>query len=57
MYIPLYDAPWLPPAQYCVRPLELFFENVEYDGKIVPRFVKIIDEEIIAILMTSKSDS
>lgn len=38
--IPCHDA----------RPLEMWMENVEKDGKIIPRFQKIIDPAIIAEL-------
>jgi len=50
MYKPLYRADWLAPAQCCVRPIEMFFEEVEFEGKTVPRFVKITDPKVISKL-------
>lgn len=32
-----------------VRPKSMFFENIEVDGKLVPRFRKISDEEFALI--------
>ena len=30
-----------------VRPYEMFFETVERDGKVMPRFTKISEEEAL----------
>lgn len=42
LYHALYDCPELAEEYgnnpYFVRPYDMFFETVEYDGKIVPRF-------------------
>jgi hypothetical protein len=48
IYRPLYKNTFLPPADFCARPYEMFIENVEKNGKTVPRFQKITDREIIA---------
>lgn len=41
VYVTLYEnelsALW-------VRPAEMFLENVEVNGKLIPRFTKIVDE-------------
>jgi hypothetical protein len=55
MYRPLYNAEWLPPAQCSVRPLEMFFEEVEYQGKTLLRFTKITDQGIIEKLTEIKN--
>jgi hypothetical protein len=47
LYRPLYENIFLAPANYCARPLGMFMENVEKDGKIIPRFTKIDDEGVI----------
>ncbi len=38
IYRPLYDCEWLENYELCVRPVEMFMENVEHNGVIVPRF-------------------
>lgn len=38
VYIPLYVIPQHSGLRLQVRPLEMFVEDVEYNGKIVPRF-------------------
>lgn len=42
IYKPLYDASstWLGACKLAVRPLSMWFEDVEWDGKKVQRFVK-----------------
>lgn len=50
LYVPLYENTFLAPADYVVRPLEMFMENVEVDGVSVPRFRKITDPETIKAL-------
>lgn len=50
LYRPLYENEWLKPANYCARPLEMFNESVEKDGKIIPRFELITDSDVISSL-------
>ena len=38
LYKPLYDCPELPDGQLFVRPYDMFTEEVEVDGQMVPRF-------------------
>lgn len=52
LYRPLYANDLLPPADVHARPLEMFLENVEKDGVIVPRFSQITDHALIATLET-----
>ncbi len=47
IYRPLYENGWMVPAHYQSRPFEMFMENVEKDGKTMPRFTKIIDPALI----------
>jgi hypothetical protein len=47
LYRPVYMNDWMGECDYQARPLEMFVENVEKDGKVVPRFEKIIDDGII----------
>ena len=47
IYRPLYQNTFLGKAQYCIRPYEIFIGQVEKGGKMVPRFVKIEDKEVI----------
>lgn len=35
-YRPLYKNTYLTPADFSVRPLDMFMENVEKDGKVIP---------------------
>jgi len=42
LYQALYEKPW---AEYCVRPVKMFFEEVEWEGKKVPRFAYIGDKK------------
>jgi hypothetical protein len=37
------------------RPLQMFFEPAEWKGKIVPRFTRIVDPELIAQLQAIKA--
>lgn len=41
VYTSLYDAPGFPTGSLWVRPKKMFEEEVEVDGKKVPRFRKI----------------
>lgn len=56
VYRPLYDAAVYKAAQdlgipcFDNRPLEMWMEDVEKDGKKIPRFRKITDETVIAKL-------
>ncbi len=47
IYRPLYANTFLAPADYSIRPLSMFIENVEINGKTVPRFQKIEDLKIV----------
>ncbi len=42
VYRPLYESE----HEFFVRPLEMFSEEVELDGRLVPRFVKVDDERV-----------
>ncbi len=50
LYRPLYENTFLAPADYCVRPFEMFIETFEKDGAQVKRFTHITDPELIAQL-------
>lgn len=50
LYRPLYENDFLVDAQYCIRPLGMFLEEVEKDGITMPRFRKITDADVIAKL-------
>jgi len=50
IYRPLYDAPDLAPAMYYVRPIELFFDTVEYNGTQLPTSSKSPTLNLIAKL-------
>jgi hypothetical protein len=50
VYRPLYKNKFLTGANFCLRPYEMFLGTVEKNGVVVPRFKKIIDEEIISAL-------
>lgn len=43
LYKPLYEYPLK--EDYVIRPYEMFFENVEFDWKIIPRFEYIWDKK------------
>lgn len=47
IYRPLYKNISLNDAQFYARPLDMFIENVQKEGKTVPRFTKITDESVI----------
>ena len=47
LYRPLYNSEWMPPASYQARPLEMFLENVEKGGAVIPRFALITDPSLI----------
>jgi hypothetical protein len=51
IYRPLYEAPVYKAGFYSdIRPLSMFMENVEKDGKTFERFQKITDIKIISEL-------
>ncbi|MEK7538356.1 MAG: DUF1653 domain-containing protein [Patescibacteria group bacterium] len=54
LYRPLYKNTFLAPANYCARPYDMFIGTVEKDGKIIPRFQKILDPDIIGKLRIIK---
>jgi hypothetical protein len=48
IYKPLYDLQdWLETAHFAVRPLTMFLEEVEYQGRVQPRFTLVTDEKIL----------
>jgi tellurite methyltransferase len=53
IYRPLYENN-ITPATHFIRPLELFFDEVEYEGKTLPHFVKITDSEMVEKLKDIK---
>lgn len=56
VYRPLYETD-IAPATVFVRPVELFVDEVEWNGKTVPHFTRITDPELIIQLTTLGSDS
>ncbi len=52
IYRPLYDwaLVYTLGKMFDVRPLEMFMEEVTKDGVTFPRFTKIEDEEVLAVL-------
>ncbi len=56
IYRPLYTNSYLAPANYCIRPFEMFIEDVEVEGRIVKRFKKITDAKIILKLEKIKRE-
>ncbi len=54
LYRPLYEAA-IAPATVFVRPIELFFDEVEYGGKTFPHFTKITDPAVIEKLEEVKN--
>lgn len=41
VYKPLYHTPDIPEGTLWVRPLDMFLEDVDIDGKSIPRFFRI----------------
>jgi len=37
-YRPRYESDWFTGANFCVRPLAMFLEKIEYNGEMVERF-------------------
>lgn len=56
LYRPLYESDWMPPADYQSRPLSMFVETIEKDGRTVPRFTKITDPALVAELERARSE-
>ena len=57
VYRPLYDAPvYKLGGHWDVRPLPMFMEKVEKDGKVMDRFTKITDPDTLAQLEQIKSE-
>ena len=57
MYRPLYEAPVYKIGKHWdLRPLEMFMEMVTKDGKRMPRFRKVADEEVIAQLVHMRDE-
>lgn len=50
VYRPLYENTFLIGADFCNRPLEMFLEKIEKEGKRTSRFSKVTDEETITLL-------
>lgn len=50
IYCSLYQTETQGGANYWLRPLEMFMENVTKEGSTFPRFKKITDPEVIAQL-------
>lgn len=55
-YRPLYKNTYLAPANFSVRPLQMFIEDVNNDDKNMPRFEYITDKEIILKLEIIKDE-
>ncbi len=56
LYRPIYENDWLSPVDYQSRPLSMFVEEVEKDGKKMKRFQKIEDKEIIEKLKIKREE-
>ncbi len=56
IYRPLYKLDFIEGLDACVRPLAIFTDIVERDGKSQPRFSKITDPEIIKKLEEKKRE-
>lgn len=54
LYRPVYANTWLAPADAMSRPLDMFFETVEKDGKTLPRFAHITDPSMLAELKEAR---
>ena len=56
VYQPLYDAyVYTHGKMFDLRPLQMFYDPATVDGKSVERFVKIVDESVIAELKAIRS--
>lgn len=47
LYVPLYENDWFKPADAQARPIEMWHEEVEWEGKTMPRFTRITDPNLI----------
>lgn len=56
VYRSLYKTETQGGENYWLRPLEMFMENVEKDGKVFPRFQKITDSVTISQLEKIRSE-
>ena len=56
LYRPLYKNDWFPPSTYQSRPIDMFMENVERDGEIIPRFKRVTDPVLIAELESVREE-
>ncbi len=56
LYRPLYKLDFLENADVCVRPLEMFNDVVDRDGKSYQRFQKITDPEIVKKLVEKRAE-
>ena len=50
LYRPLYESSFLGEAGVLARPLSMFMENIEKEGKTIPRFSHITNPELVAKL-------
>ena len=50
LYRPLYETNFIDPANFLIRPLEMFMGEVTVEGKTMKRFQKITDFKIISKL-------
>jgi hypothetical protein len=50
LYRPLYKSTPLPPAEFYVRPLDMFVGEMRVGEKALPRFTKITDPSLIGQL-------
>lgn len=55
VYRPLYETASLASADFWNRPLEMFIEDVEQNGKKIPRFSRITDPVLISKLEAIRS--
>jgi hypothetical protein len=54
-YRPVYENSYLAPANFSVRPLDMFLEDVEVNGKTLPRFEHITEQKLIEDLLEIKN--
>lgn len=52
IYRPCYELEFIKEveAEFCVRPLSMWFDQIDRDGYVGPRFIKIDDAQIIESL-------
>jgi hypothetical protein len=56
LYKPLYETD-ITPANYFVRPIELFFDTIQWNGKAIDHFTKITDPVLIEKLQNQVTPS